>query len=578
MTGDGGLVEVQATAERTPLAARHLDELLALAARGHRGAARGAGRRRSRGPAELRRGSCSRPATRTSCASSRALLRRHEVEPLPDDGRAAARDRRRRSPRTRWSRRARPRAAHRRARDRRRLGHRGRGAGRRARRALGALRRRATPPTQENLAKLLAEAPGRQPRCATSARSPTSTRRRRRAASSRAAARARSRRSRAASGGFGYDPAFVPDDVDDEPHDGRAVAGREGRDQPPRPRRAGRCSHGCQTRRLSASGSQEPRAAALSIASNSGADPAQGRGRGVTGSVAILTEAVHSSIDLIASIVAFFSVRKADEPADADHPTATRRSRTSPRRSRAMLILVGSGVIVFEAIRRLVDGPRSSTLGFGIAVVGARRSSSTSSSRRYLYRRARETDSAALAGDAAHLRTDACTSFGVLVGLALVQITGADWLDPVVALVRRRGDRRRRRADRQPLLARAGRRGAARDELDAIRAAIRALRRRRASRASTSCARAAPARAATSTCTSSSARAPRSRRRTRPRTSCRTRSATRLRGADVLIHLEPEDRVRPATEITASRLSAVRRRKRAHARSEAVDSRDRAPG
>ena len=49
-------------------------------------------------------------------------------------------------------------------------------------------------------------------------------------------------------------------------------------------------------------------------------------------------------------------------------------------------------------------------------------------------RRARATESAALEGDAAHLRTDALTSVGVLVGLVLVQVTGADWIDPIVAL------------------------------------------------------------------------------------------------------------------------------------------------
>jgi cation diffusion facilitator family transporter len=52
-----------------------------------------------------------------------------------------------------------------------------------------------------------------------------------------------------------------------------------------------------------------------------------------------------------------------------------------------------------------------------------------------LARRARETESPALEGDAAHLRTDALTSVGVLVGLVLVQMTGAEWLDPAVALV-----------------------------------------------------------------------------------------------------------------------------------------------
>ena len=91
---------------------------------------------------------------------------------------------------------------------------------------------------EENLAKLLREAPAGQPRSPTSARSPTSTRRRRRATCSRGAARARSRPQPRGDGGFGYDPAFLPDDdrataarwpscADDEKdaisHRGRAV-------------------------------------------------------------------------------------------------------------------------------------------------------------------------------------------------------------------------------------------------------------------------------------------------------------------------------------------------------------------
>ena len=61
------------------------------------------------------------------------------------------------------------------------------------------------------------------------------------------------------------------------------------------------------------------RTAALSIASNSVLILLKVVAGSITGSVAILTEAVHSSIDLIASIVAFFSVRKAEEPADEGH-------------------------------------------------------------------------------------------------------------------------------------------------------------------------------------------------------------------------------------------------------------------
>ncbi|HEV7363254.1 MAG TPA: cation transporter, partial [Solirubrobacteraceae bacterium] len=60
-------------------------------------------------------------------------------------------------------------------------------------------------------------------------------------------------------------------------------------------------------------------AAALSIASNTALILLKVAAGAITGSVAILSEAMHSSIDLIASIVAYISVRKADEPADEDH-------------------------------------------------------------------------------------------------------------------------------------------------------------------------------------------------------------------------------------------------------------------
>ena len=73
-------------------------------------------------------------------------------------------------------------------------------------------------------------------------------------------------------------------------------------------------------------------AAALSIASNSILIALKLAAGAITGSIAIITEAIHSLIDLVASVIAFVSVRKADEPADADHPTGTRRwSRWRPR-------------------------------------------------------------------------------------------------------------------------------------------------------------------------------------------------------------------------------------------------------
>ena len=175
-------------------------------------------------------------------------------------------------------------------------------------------------------------------------------------------------------------------------------------------------------------------AALLSIASNSALILLKVVAGALTGSVAILSEAMHSAIDLVASIVAYFSVRKAEEPADEDHRYGHETVENLAAAIEGMLILVGSAVIAFEAVRRLVDDAPVERLGIGIAVIALSMVANLVVSQ-FIAARADQTDSAALEGDAAHLRTDALTSAGVLVALVLVQSTGARWIDPVVALV-----------------------------------------------------------------------------------------------------------------------------------------------
>src|SRR5205085_8221390 len=96
------------------------------------------------------------------------------------------------------------------------------------------------------------------------------------------------------------------------------------------------------------------RTAALSVVSNSGLILLKVIAGTITGSVAVLTEAVHSSIDLIASMVAFFSVRKADEPADESHRYGHEKIENLSAWIEGVLILVGSATIAFAAIRRLI--------------------------------------------------------------------------------------------------------------------------------------------------------------------------------------------------------------------------------
>ncbi|MEJ7876341.1 MAG: cation diffusion facilitator family transporter [Solirubrobacterales bacterium] len=175
-------------------------------------------------------------------------------------------------------------------------------------------------------------------------------------------------------------------------------------------------------------------AALLSVFSNTLLIALKLAAAAITGSIAILTEAIHSSIDLLASFVALVSVRRADVPPDEDHPYGHEKAENLAASIEGMLILVGAGIIVFEATRRLAIGSEVDSLGIGIAVIGFSAVLNLAVSG-LLGRRARSLASPALEGDAAHLRADALTSLGVLAGLALVEITDEPAFDSIAALV-----------------------------------------------------------------------------------------------------------------------------------------------
>jgi cation diffusion facilitator family transporter len=174
-------------------------------------------------------------------------------------------------------------------------------------------------------------------------------------------------------------------------------------------------------------------AAVISIASNSALIALKLAAAAITGSVAILSEALHSGIDLVASVVAFVSVRRADEPPDVEHPYGHEKVESVGASIEAILILVGAGVIVYEAVSRLASGAHVESLGFGIAVI-AFSAVANALVALFLRRQADRHSSPALAGDSAHLGTDALTSLGVLGGLIAVDATGAEAIDSAVAI------------------------------------------------------------------------------------------------------------------------------------------------
>ncbi len=161
----------------------------------------------------------------------------------------------------------------------------------------------------------------------------------------------------------------------------------------------------------------------------------------LVGSVSILSEAIHSGMDLLAAIIALVAVKAANQPADEAHPFGHGKAENLSGTVEALLIFAAAGWIVYEAIDKLLHrepvDPAMWGWGAGVMLVSVVANVIVS---RLLFRVARETGSVALEADAWHLRTDVWTSAGVMAALAVVWIVeevwdvNVQWLDPLAAI------------------------------------------------------------------------------------------------------------------------------------------------
>jgi cation diffusion facilitator family transporter len=155
----------------------------------------------------------------------------------------------------------------------------------------------------------------------------------------------------------------------------------------------------------------------------------------LSGSVSIISEAIHSSMDLVAALIAFFSVSVSDNPPDSRHPYGHGKVENISGVIEALLIFLAALWIIFEAVKKLLGGTielDSIAIGSVVMLVSALVNTIVA---KKLYKVANETNSVALEADALHLKTDVYTSLGVAAGLGLIIITGINWLDPVVAIL-----------------------------------------------------------------------------------------------------------------------------------------------
>ena len=161
----------------------------------------------------------------------------------------------------------------------------------------------------------------------------------------------------------------------------------------------------------------------------------------LSGSVSIISEAIHSFMDLAAAVMAFFSIRIAQAPADGDHPYGHEKVENVSGVLEAALILLAAGLIIWESVKKLIHPEAVSNLELGIVVMLISGIVNIIVSKR-LDKVAREEQSVALEADALHLKTDVYSSLGVALGLLVIVILEkvfhfewAYYLDPVVAML-----------------------------------------------------------------------------------------------------------------------------------------------
>lgn len=155
----------------------------------------------------------------------------------------------------------------------------------------------------------------------------------------------------------------------------------------------------------------------------------------ISGSISIISEAIHSFSDFLASVLTFFAVSRSSEPADREHPYGHGKYEDMSGFIEGGLIIFAGLFIIYKATKNLIFGYHVETEPFlGICVMGFSVLANFIVSW-YLFRIAKASDSVSLFADAEHLRTDIYSSLGVLFGLVLIKITGYSILDPIIAII-----------------------------------------------------------------------------------------------------------------------------------------------
>lgn len=154
----------------------------------------------------------------------------------------------------------------------------------------------------------------------------------------------------------------------------------------------------------------------------------------LTGSVALLSDAAESIVNVIAAVAIIFAMRYAQRPADYQHPYGHAKAEYLLSILEGGLILLAAGMILLSSVQRLLspqpieNAPVGLLVAVGATVINGLLAWS-------LQKEAKRLDSMALSTNARHVLTDVWTSLGVIVAVLVVSATGWERLDPVLAIL-----------------------------------------------------------------------------------------------------------------------------------------------
>lgn len=153
----------------------------------------------------------------------------------------------------------------------------------------------------------------------------------------------------------------------------------------------------------------------------------------ITQSVAVLTDALESIVNVAAGFIGLYSLQVAARPRDTDHPYGHGKAEYISAAVEGTLVLSAGAIIIYTAVKNLVVPPQLQQIDTGILLVGA--TAIINWVMGYIaYRQGTRSGSLALAASGKHLQTDSYSTVALVVGLLLIMLTGWVWVDSVVAI------------------------------------------------------------------------------------------------------------------------------------------------